>query len=251
MTDTLGPRPFKRTPFPCSLPSPPRPPAPDGLIHPGGLRGPFRLWMPTEGERWSGRLVQLSVDLAPGSKLVIERNVRLLENRKYLSFDSTRGLARTWKKKWRIALSEEEKKVGWGQWVGGWELRRNSIRYSLGSTVHFFKNRKAIFCLFVSVYLTVKCRSLLRQLATTFVAKWSLKVCLHQVELLNVYTVVSVHGMPLAGIPTEVLLLFFLLLERSPVFFYYAFLRKTMLPTRKSVPKSSRQSDHTITSWPS
>ena len=30
---------------------------------------------------------------------------------------------------------------------------------------------------------------------------------------------------------------------------YYASHTKTMLPTRKSVPKSSRQSDHTKTSW--
>ena len=32
---------------------------------------------------------------------------------------------------------------------------------------------------------------------------------------------------------------------------YYASLTKTMLPKRKSVPWSSRQSDHTKTSWPS
>ena len=32
---------------------------------------------------------------------------------------------------------------------------------------------------------------------------------------------------------------------------YYTFYTKTMLPTRKSVLRSSRQSDHTKTSWPS
>ena len=32
---------------------------------------------------------------------------------------------------------------------------------------------------------------------------------------------------------------------------YYVSHTKTMLPTRKSVPRSSRQSDHTKTSWPS
>ena len=32
---------------------------------------------------------------------------------------------------------------------------------------------------------------------------------------------------------------------------YYTSHTKTMLPTRKSVPRSSRQSDHTKTSWPS
>ena len=31
---------------------------------------------------------------------------------------------------------------------------------------------------------------------------------------------------------------------------YYAFHTKTMLPMRKSVPRSSRQSDHTKTPWP-